>query len=164
VIDVKTVWGLVFLALPLCVAAEEEKRPVRVYTNEDLDRVAPFRDQTGVNSVTAAAPETASDPRAKRAKAKDDGNSTEVSGRGQDYWRREADKVRVRVRALQQRAAGLRQRIEQRRRKPKVFPYSDPQIRTWSQRVDEIEAEVREMEAALEQRARRAGALPGWLR
>jgi hypothetical protein len=163
---VKTVWGLVFLALPVCLAAEE-KKPVRVYTNEDLERVAPFRDQTGVNSVPAVAPAKASETEEKGTKsgrAKQDRGSAESSGRGKDYWRREADKVRDRVRALQERAAGLRQRIDERRRKPKVFPYSDPQIRTWSQRVDEIEAQIRQMEARLEERARQAGALPGWLR
>jgi hypothetical protein len=160
---VKTVWGLVFLVLPVCLAAEE-KKPVRVYTNEDLERVAPFRDQTGVNSVPAVAPETETEGGGKGAKTKPDKATAEGSGRGKDYWRREADKVRARVRALQERAAGLRQRIDQRRRKANVFPYSDPQIRTWSQRVGEIEAQIREAEATLDQRARQAGALPGWLR
>jgi hypothetical protein len=175
-------WGFVFLALPVCLAAEESK-PVRVYTNEDLERVAPYRDQTGVNSVPAVAPSGGSDAgaeaetpaegsrRGKRAaRASTGGRSTSgrststASGRGEDYWRQEARRVRERVRALRQRATTFNERIEERRRKPKVFPYSDPQIRTWTQRVEEIEAQIREIEGELEERARHAGALPGWTR
>jgi len=170
-------WGFVFLALPVCLAAEESK-PVRVYTNEDLERVAPYRDQTGVNSVPAVAPPGGSDAgaeaetpaevprRGKRsARVSTGGRSTSAAnGRGEDYWRQEAQRVRERVRALKQRATGFKERIEERRRKPNVFPYSDPQIRTWTQRVEEIEAQIREIEGELEERARHAGALPGWTR
>jgi len=169
-------WGLVFLALPVCLAAEEEKKPVRVYTNEDLERVAPYRDQTGVNSVPAVAPGSAGSDadanaetdaprrRGRGARPSAETGTSAAGGRGADYWRQEARKVRERVRALRQRATTFNERIEERRRKPKVFPYSDPQIRAWTQRVEEIEAQIREIEGELEERARHAGALPGWTR
>ena len=159
----KTVWGLVFLALPVCLAAEE-KKPVRVYTNEDLERVAPLRDQTGVNNTPAAA--SVSEMPAGQSKRSRAGNTSERSGgaRGEEYWRREAERVRDRTRPLRQKVTDYRGRIEERRSKPKVLPYSDPQIRAWSLRIDEIEAQIREMESSFEDRARRAGAMPGWLR
>ena len=37
-------------ALPL----EDEKKPIPLYTNDDLQRVAPYRDQTGGSSRLAA--------------------------------------------------------------------------------------------------------------
>jgi hypothetical protein len=169
-------WGFVFLALPVCLAAEESKS-VRVYTNEDLERVAPYRDQTGVNSVPAVAPGSAgsdadanaeTDAPRRRARgarhSAETGSTSAAGGRGADYWRQEARKVRERVRVLRQRATTFNERIEERRRKPSVFPHSDPQIRTWTQRVEEIEAQIREIEGELEERARHAGALPGWTR
>jgi hypothetical protein len=169
-------WGFVFLALPVCLAAAEgEKKPVRVYTNEDLERVAPYRDQTGVNSVPAVAPgsggsdsgsgaETDAPRRARGARPSAERGTSAAGGRGADYWRQEARKVRERVRALRQRATTFNERIEERRRKPNVFSYSDPQIHTWTQRVEEIEEQIREIEGELEERARHAGALPGWTR
>src|SRR3954470_6802110 len=54
-----TLVGLLVLWVPAASAAAQEpreKKPVPVYTNEDLDRVAPHRDETGVNSQPAAPP------------------------------------------------------------------------------------------------------------
>src|SRR5512143_1656212 len=97
------------LSAVLCAhgaAADEEppptaRPPVRVYTNEDLDRVHPFRDQTGVRSVPAVPQdERAAPERAEKAR-----------GRGEQYWRREAARVRQRLRAMQAQAAELRASI-----------------------------------------------------
>src|SRR5262245_31925259 len=54
--NVKSLWFCPLLGLALLGggAAEEAKKPVRVYTNEDLDRLSPYRDQTGVFSEPAA--------------------------------------------------------------------------------------------------------------
>src|SRR5262249_12606891 len=57
-VTVKRVFVGVFLAGTLvfpCVVRADEKKAVRVYTNDDLDRVSPYRGQTGVESVPAAA-------------------------------------------------------------------------------------------------------------
>jgi hypothetical protein len=145
---------LLSLCLPLfaAVAAHPEtKKPVPVYTNDDLDRVAPFRDQTGGMSTPALRPA----PLPREAKP---------AGRGEEYWRREADRVRERVEPLRDRARALRERIEERRKKPDVRPYSDPQIEAWQRQAGEVDERIRDLESRFEDRARREGALPGWLR
>ena len=43
-------------------------------------------------------------------------------------------------------------------------PYSDPQVEALQERILALEARIRELESSLEDRARREGALPGWLR
>jgi hypothetical protein len=148
----RIVFLLAALAAP-CAAADEKPAP-RVYTNEDLARVAPFRGETGVLSRPAAAANAA--PRDREARR--------PPGKGQDYWQREADKVRERVRPLQKRAASLRRQIDERWRLPGVAPTTDPKLIDWRRELRETEVEIRELEDRLEERARRDGALPGWLR
>jgi hypothetical protein len=148
--------GTCLLAVVCAVAArpgapdDEKKKPVPLYTNEDLRRVAPYRDETGVNSTASAAPAPAA-PAPER-------------GRGEEYWRREADRLRDRLRPLRERAAELRLRIEQRRRQPRVPIYGDPQVTALERRLREVEERIREAESRLEDRARRERALPGWIR
>jgi predicted nucleic acid-binding Zn-ribbon protein len=84
--------------------------------------------------------------------------------RGEEYWRREAEKVRDRVRPLQEKADLLRARISDRQRKPGVRPFSDPGVRALQDELGRLLQRAREIEEGLEDRARRAGALPGWLR
>jgi len=132
-------------------ARDDEKKPVPLYTNDDLRRVAPYRDETGVSSTPAAAPAVAPAP-------------AKSGARGEDYWRREADRLRDRLRPLRERAADLRFTLEERRRKPGVRPYSDPRIVAGERRLRALDERIREAESRLEDRARREGALPGWLR
>ena len=143
---------------PSALGVDDEKKRIPLYTNEDLERVAPYRDQTGVNSKPAAA--AAVEPPAVRSRAR-----SEV--RGEEYWRREAERVRDRLRPLQERAAELRLRIEERRRRPprrreNVTP--DAQIAVLERRLRRLEDRIRETESRFEDRARRERALPGWLR
>ena len=51
------------LALAGLPAIGEEGKPARVYTNEDLDRVAPHRGDTGVLSRPATVPTRSSSSR-----------------------------------------------------------------------------------------------------
>ena len=130
---------------------DDEKKPVPLYTNDDLRRVAPYRDETGVSSTPAEAPAVAPAPAKSRA-------------RGEDYWRGEADRLRDRLRPLRERAAELRFSLEERRRQPGVRPYSDARIVAGERRLRALDERIREAESRLEDRARREGALPGWLR
>jgi hypothetical protein len=132
-------------------ARDDEKKPVPLYTNDDLRRVAPYRDETGVNSKPAAAPA----PQAR---------TQEGSGRGEQYWRRETDRLRDRLRPLRERAAELRLKIEERRRQPRVPIYGDPQVVGMAHRLRALEERIREAESRFEDRARRERAMPGWLR
>lgn len=137
----------------LALAADEapRKRPAPLYTNADLDRVRPFRDQTGVASTPAARreqPEPGADDRRKR----------------EGHWRREAERLADRLRPLRQRAAQLRRQIEERRMLPGVRTLSDPKLGSWLVGLADLEATIHELESRFEERARREGALPGWLR
>lgn len=135
---------------------------VRVYTNEDLDRVHPLRGETGVHSAPAEAPAEASpdDPPATR-------------GRGEAYWRREAARVREKVLSLDASAAELRARLaEQRdeaarlagRRRGGSASTGASSLAGMRARLRSLERRIRSAEDDLFDRARRDGALPGWLR
>jgi hypothetical protein len=158
------------LSAVLCVSpasADEDpapapRPPVRLYTNADLDSVHPFRDETGVRSVPAVAPDDRPAPAEKRR------------GRGEDYWRREAARVRERVRAMEAQASELRAEIAeqteeashvlgQRRRSSASLSGSGSSTRLRA-KLAALERRLREMEDDLAERARRDGALPGWLR
>ena len=140
------------LCLPLAANEPAQRRPARVYTNDDLDRVAPRRGETGVLSTAPPPPAPAAPEKAP------------PHDHGEAYWRREAGRVKERVEALRERARDLRLRVEERRRKPGVRPYSDPQVEALQERLSALEARIREMESSFLDRARREGALPGWLR
>jgi len=163
--------GLPALVLPLPGRAEDTpapaRPPVRVYTNEDLDRVRPFRDETGVRSVPAfSGSERAPGGEAREGRPR---------SRGEDYWREEARRVRERIDALEEKAVELRARIaaeeEQQRHvlrsaggyrsRGSSSARTDPTARA---RLAAIEKRMRALEDDLAERARRAGALPGWLR
>lgn len=173
----KRVFVGVFLAGTLvfpCVVRADEKKAVRVYTNEDLDRVSPYRGQTGVDSVPAATSSEsrgAAGPRGAVARPSGPARGTATEA----YWRREAERVRTRVRGLEARAHELRlqiQREEQREHdRPLVFGRSSSTQTTPPSAVPGLQAklaaaerEARAVQDELEDRARREGALPGWLR
>jgi hypothetical protein len=144
----------------------EEKKPAPVYTNEDLDAVRPYRDETGVASKPAV-------PESERAGT----SRQELGGSGatarrerrsaegdEEQWRRAAERLREKLQGPRDRADDLRRKIEERRRQPGVLPYSDPQIVAAQRRLELIERRIREAESNFEDRARRNGALPGWIR
>jgi septal ring factor EnvC (AmiA/AmiB activator) len=148
------------LAAPVPARSQEEKPrpPVRVYTNEDLERVHPLRDETGVASVPA---EALPDPPAPERPSR--------RARGEEYWRREAQRVRDRVRAIEAQAAALRSQAEElrwqrrhlTRRETAAAASAETRLES---RIATLERRARRLEDELAERARRAGALPGWLR
>jgi hypothetical protein len=134
-------------------AAGDPRAPARVYTNEDLARVSGRRAETGVESRPAAAAPAAS------------ATSTEPApGGGEPYWRGETERLRRRLDPWRDAAADLRADIAARQAAPGVRPYTDPQVRAWQRRLEALEARIRDAEDRFEERARRARALPGWLR
>ncbi len=155
----KALWFGPFVGLALSSgAAAQEKKPVPLYTNDDLDRLSPYRGQTGVLSEPAVgATETPTTPN---------------GARGEAYWRREAARVRAEVRALEERAEEIRGELREARNAP-PSPWSwssrprrvaTPALASREARLHALERRVRELETDLADRARRAGALPGWLR
>ena len=152
--------------LLLCAGASgapEEKKPVPVYTNDDLDRVSPFKDETGVSSSVAVAPPT---PATSRAPAEGRGV------RGEAYWRREADRLHDRLRVAHDRMDTLRARIAEREarggtarpRSRASYASTEAQVEAWRRQLEALEARVRDEDARFQDRARREGALPGWIR
>jgi hypothetical protein len=138
--------------LATAAGSAERRPPARVYTDEDLARVSSRRGETGVESQPAPPP-AAGKPEKEQA-----------SARGESYWRAEAARVRQRVEPWREDADDLRVEISARQAEPGVRPYTDPKVRAMQRRLAALEARIREAEDRLEERARRAGALPGWLR
>lgn len=138
------------LALSVAFAAEN-KKAAPLYTNEDLARVSPLRDQTGAFSTPPAAPEAP--PVRGRERAA-----------GESYWRREAERLRQKLEPLRQNAEELRSRMEERERRSGVRSATDPHLRAWDRRLRLLDQRIRDLEERFEDRARREGALPGWLR
>jgi hypothetical protein len=163
--------GLSAALVPLTGGAEDtaaaRRPPIRVYTNEDLDRVRPYRDETGVRSV----PAFSGSERPSATRAGDD----RPRPRGEAYWREQARRVRERISALDEKADELRARIaaaeEERRHvarssggsrgRGSSSAFSDPSAKA---RLASIEKRMRALEDDLADRARRDNALPGWLR
>lgn len=143
----------------------EEKPPVRVYTNEDLERVRPHRDETGVASQPAFPPTTTSagDGATGRRRGRAQ-TGARGAARGEEYWRAAAERLREKLQPARDRAADLREKIEERRRQPGVRPYTDPRIVADQRRLETLERRIREAESNFEDRARRLGVLPGWIR
>ena len=141
--------------------------PTRVYTNDDLDRVRPFRDELGARSVPAV-----SDHGRETAAGSPGRAITSSVDRGEAYWRREAEKLRDRVRNLADQRETLRARVAERREDERrelgrgrgSRGTGTESQQTLEKRIAAIERRMRELEEDLAERARRAGALPGWLR
>jgi len=149
--------------------ASPKHPPARVYTNEDLDRVRPFRDETGVRSVPAVAPDPPST--GDRARERPGSPPADARGRGEEYWRREAEHVRDRVRAMETQADELRLQIAERTEEAgrqltrgRRGSSGAGSAATLRARLVALERRTRQMELDLSERARRARALPGWLR
>src|SRR5215471_4528348 len=86
------------LAVPV-QRAQGEDRPTPTYTDEDLARVAPLRGETGVLSTSETRAQTETSP--------------EPARKGEAYWRKEAERLRTRLRPLKRRAEDLRRRLEE---------------------------------------------------
>jgi len=133
--------------------------PVPLYTNDDLERVRPFRAETGVASVPAFAPAAAGSRSRPAATPR---------VRGEEYWRKEAARVRERVASLRAQAEELRATLAEReaRRRHTLGRSRDggASEARLEARLAGIERRIRLVEDELRERARRQGALPGWLR
>jgi hypothetical protein len=152
------------LALAGLPAIGEEGKPARVYTNEDLDRVAPRRGETGVLSRPAAVP-------ARKSSSPEPAERVGGAKRSEDYWRREAARVQAQVRTLQEQVSRLREQIERAAHRSSGGKSRPGRVReAWAaeddraRRLRDLETRARELESNLEDRARREGVPPGWLR
>ena len=153
--DFATRWrGTACLLLCATAAAAAPGAPARVYTNDDLERIRRER-----GAAPEPPPGTPEAPAARPSDGKRDGDDAREA-----RWRREAERVRERLQPLREQADDLRQQIDARWRMPGVKPVSDGSLLTLRRKLAALESRIREAEDRLEERARRAGALPGWLR
>jgi len=143
--------------------APSEPRPQKVvplYTNDDLDRVHPYRQETGVASEPAYAPPPPTTKGRSGSSARE---------RGEEYWRKEAARVREKVARLEAQAGELRAQLAENEAKRRAQPLgrerpgTSSDLRTQA-RIAGLEQRIRLLEEELQDRARRQGALPGWLR
>jgi hypothetical protein len=148
-------------ALLLAGPAGGERRPVPLYTNDDLARVSPRRGETGVDSVPFVAP--AEPPRGRAA--------TPGETKTEAYWRARARRLEERLEPVRERLQEARERLEEKRRAARRQPLgararpADAGGETLLRRqIERLEQRIRDAEGRLADEARRAGALPGWLR
>ena len=148
---------------PDCSLAVGPPTHQRVFTNADLERMAACRYQTGVQSEvgTYSADATQRSPRkATRAAPEPEARLQTLESDWRARWRSTDQKVRK----LRREALDLRQeaaQVPRDARKPKTGRRS-PSILI--SRAKELEVEAKEFEDEFQDRARREGALPGWLR
>jgi hypothetical protein len=156
----------VLASCALVRAADDAKGGARSYTNDDLERYAHLRAPEPADVADdAPAPGRSRSRRAPRERAAAAAAAAAGSPtRGEAWWRREADRTNEAVRRLRDQSADLAEKVADLRREPGVLPYSDPRIVRLEARQRALEERAREAESRLEERARRAGALPGWLR
>lgn len=148
-------------------ARGDEKRAAPLYTNEDLARVRALRDATGAGSVPAPAegPASASaSATGERTRSDPAAKSGDAMAAREAFWRRQADRHRERVSALRRSQDEVERKLAERRRVPGVRLASDPAIERHRERLAVLARRIREEESRFLDRARRAGALPGWLR
>jgi hypothetical protein len=141
-------------------AAGDEKPAVRAYTNDDLARYERLRTEEPAE-VPAAEERPARGPRSAREPQHAQDRSP---ARGEAYWRREAERTAEQVRRLREQSDAVAEKLRDLRREPGILPYSDPRLVRLEALRRALDERVREAELRLEERARRAGALPGWLR
>jgi hypothetical protein len=151
----------------LCLLASEptQKRAVPLYTEDDLQRVHPRRGDTGVLSVPAVVSgptRPASLTSSRRGHVDTDETAQE------NYWRRESLRHQQKIARLRKTAAGFRRQIDERKREVEQERGSRRRgggsVASLAGRLADVEAEIQAADTEFEERGRRAGALPGWLR
>lgn len=144
---------VVCLAGAGATAAPDEKPTTRVYTNEDLDRLRSRRSESGA----------ASEPAVEPARASRSGRD-QAPARGEEFWRREAEREHRRLEPLRRRLAALEEKLEGRRNEPRRRFAADPMLDSIAAQIQALRGRIRDEQSRFEDRARREGALPGWLR
>lgn len=145
----------------LCLAPWPARAQTPTYTNADLERVSPLRAETGGENEPPPAEKAPAERRASEARAHDEST-----------WRAEARRVAAAAARLRDKAADLRGRAQEQRDRERDAPPrragAGARPGRAAERLEEqarrAEARAEALELELWERARRARALPGWLR
>jgi hypothetical protein len=145
---------LLVLGPAVCSAQQRD----HVYTNDDLARLSASRGETGVLSQ----PDRAREP----ANTRDAASRATAARHGEAYWRQQAEALRRRLEALRDRIQQVRRRMDERAARPKRrgAPETDPLRDSDLAAIARLRARLHDEEDRFLERARREGALPGWLR
>lgn len=135
----------------------------RVFTNADLERMATCRYQTGAQSEVGAVPSEKAAGAARRATPPRPEGGTTLDAREAD-WRAQWRSVDQKARRLRREARELRQEASEAPRDPKKQASGRRSPSLLLTRARSLEAEAGDLEEEFQERARREGALPGWLR
>ena len=157
------------LATTLAPPAPDCSRPVavrgerRVFTNADLERIAACRPPTETPPESA----TAEGAKPSRAPARGSRSASAESvspDAAEADWRARWRSVDQKARALRREARDLQLEADEAPRDPKKKPTGRKSKPFLISRARDLETEARELEDEFQARARREGALPGWLR
>jgi hypothetical protein len=149
-----------------CSLATGTPSPKRVFTNADLERMAACRYQTGVlSAVSGAVPESPGPTRSARGSKPESPTSASAQrDEAEAEWRAQWRSVDQKVRKLRLEARELRQEAGESPRDPKKRVVGRRSPSLLIARAQSLETQAREIEDEFEERARREGALPGWIR
>ncbi len=135
----------------------------RVFTNKDLERMAACRHQAGAQSeARPQAPDPSERGRGRTAKATASGRDR--SADAENDWRAQWRSIDQKARKLRREALELRKEAQESPRDPKKRVIGRRSPSMLITRAERLEAEARELEEEFQERARREGALPGWIR
>jgi len=147
---------------PDCSLPQLPKAEPWVFTNADLERMAACRYQTGAQSEgQTRTPEKAARP--TRGSKASSASGQPASALEAD-WRSRSRSLDEKVRKLREEARELRQEASEAPRDPKKQPKGRRSPLFLISRATSLENEARRLEEEFQERARREGALPGWLR
>ncbi len=135
----------------------------RVFTNADLERMAACRYQTGALSEVGTDPperSSRSPRRAARVSAPEQAGGSAIEADWRAQWR----SIDQKARRLRRAARELRQEAGEAPKGPKKQTSGRRSPSLLTSRASSLEAEAKELEDEFQDRARREGALPGWLR
>ena len=135
----------------------------RVFTNADLERMSACRYQTGAQSEVGTKPPQTPSP-SRRRTTRDASPAEKRLDDPETDWRAQWRAVDQKARRLRQEADELRQEAAQAPRDPKKRVVGRRAPAVLATRAAALEAQARELEEQFEERARREGALPGWIR
>ena len=135
----------------------------RSFTNADLERMAACRYQTGAQSELGTDPAERSS-RSPRSGAKVSAPEHAGGSAIEADWRAQWRSIDQKTRRLRREARELRQEAGEAPLGPKKQPSGRRSPSLLISRARSLEAEAKELEDEFQDRARREGALPGWLR
>ena len=146
-----------------CALPEKTATAPRVFTNADLELMSACRYQTGALSKSGAGPSEPS-PKGRGGSRPSGLRSGPAADAAEADWRARWQAIDQKAKRLRREALDLRREAGEASRDPKRRPTGRRSPSLLLHRALRLELEAMELEDEFQERARREGALPGWLR